>query len=78
LKCSHMFNLLDARGAISVTERVTRILRVRTLARNCAKLWEKQRYDLGFPLIKDKSENDSWISIYDDKFKTDEEKADDK
>ena len=39
LKCSHAFNLLDARGAISVTERAAYIGRVRTLARNVAQLY---------------------------------------
>jgi glycyl-tRNA synthetase alpha chain len=39
LKCSHTFNLLDARGAISVTERAAYIGRVRTLARNVAQLY---------------------------------------
>jgi glycyl-tRNA synthetase alpha chain len=44
LKCSHVFNLLDARGAISVTERMAFILRIRKLAKWCAKLYvEKQR-----------------------------------
>jgi glycyl-tRNA synthetase alpha chain len=53
LKCSHTFNLLDARGAISVTERVSYILRVRELARRCAEGWLAARERLGFPLIKD-------------------------
>jgi glycyl-tRNA synthetase alpha chain len=49
LKCSHTFNLLDARGAISVTERVGYIQRVRDLARGCAVGWLKAREALGFP-----------------------------
>ncbi|MDD4716384.1 MAG: glycine--tRNA ligase subunit alpha, partial [Oscillospiraceae bacterium] len=53
LKCSHTFNLLDARGAISVTERQSFIARVRTLARLCAQGYVKQREELGYPLIKD-------------------------
>ncbi|MFO8058024.1 MAG: glycine--tRNA ligase subunit alpha [bacterium] len=64
LKCSHLFNLLDARSAISVTERVNRILRVRNLANKCARVWDKQRYELGFPLIKDDKERARWIEIY--------------
>lgn len=52
LKCSHTFNLLDARGAISVTERIGYISRVRNIARLCAKEYVKQREKLGFPLIK--------------------------
>ena len=43
LKCSHLFNLLDARGAISVTERVGVIKRVRDLAVGIAKLWVDQQ-----------------------------------
>lgn len=52
LKCSHVFNLLDARGAISVTERTSYIGRVRNLARICAQAYLEQREKLGFPLIK--------------------------
>jgi glycyl-tRNA synthetase alpha chain len=43
LRCSHLFNLLDARGAISVTERAAMIGRVRKLAVRVAELWLKQR-----------------------------------
>lgn len=53
LKCSHLFNLLDARGAISVTERTGYIGRVRTLARAVAKEYLEQRERLGYPLLKD-------------------------
>lgn len=56
LKCSHTFNLLDARGAISVTERTSYIARVRNLARLCAQGFIKQRQKLGYPLIKDQAE----------------------
>ncbi len=52
LKCSHTFNLLDARGAISVTERTGYIARIRNLARACAEGYLKQREDMGFPLLK--------------------------
>lgn len=51
LKCSHTFNLLDARGAISVTERTGYIARIRNLARACAEIYLKQRERLGFPLL---------------------------
>ena len=44
LKCSHYFNILDARGAISVTERVGVIARVRVLAVGIAKAWMDQQY----------------------------------
>jgi glycyl-tRNA synthetase alpha chain len=56
LKCSHSFNLLDARGAISVTERTGFIARVRNMARSCAQAYVEQREKLGFPLLKNNSE----------------------
>jgi len=52
LKCSHAFNLLDARGAISVTERASYILRVRNLARLVARKYIEQREEMGFPMLK--------------------------
>ena len=52
LKCSHTFNLLDSRGAISVSERAAYIGRVRRLARLCAKAYVEQREAQGFPLLK--------------------------
>ncbi|MCX8022501.1 MAG: glycine--tRNA ligase subunit alpha [Syntrophorhabdaceae bacterium] len=52
LKCSHTFNLLDARGAISVAERANYIGRVRNLAKMCAELYLKKRGEMGFPLLK--------------------------
>jgi len=52
LKCSHTFNLLDARGAISVTERTGYIARIRNLARACSEAYLKQREEMGFPLLK--------------------------
>ncbi len=55
LKCSHAFNLLDARGAISVTERMSYILRVRELASACAAGWVKSREKMGHPLLGKKS-----------------------
>ncbi|WP_425806830.1 glycine--tRNA ligase subunit alpha [Desulfitobacterium sp. Sab5] len=55
LKCSHAFNLLDARGAISVTERTSYIARVRNVAKLCAQAYVEQREKLGFPLLKDQS-----------------------
>ena len=51
LKCSHTFNLLDARGAISVSERAAFIGRVRNMARACAKAYLEQREKLGFPML---------------------------
>jgi glycyl-tRNA synthetase alpha chain len=52
LKCSHTFNLLDARGVISVTERTRYIGRIRSMARQVAQLYLKQREAMGFPLIE--------------------------
>ena len=52
LKCSHAFNLLDARGVISVTERTRYIRQVRELARRVAQLYLEQREKLGFPLLE--------------------------
>ena len=53
LQASHAFNLLDARQAISVTERQAYILRVRALARACAEAYFAAREKLGFPMLKD-------------------------
>jgi len=53
LKCSHTFNLLDARGAISVAERTAFIGRIRNLARGCAAGYLKTREELGFPLLEE-------------------------
>ncbi|HEX9192194.1 MAG TPA: glycine--tRNA ligase subunit alpha [Burkholderiales bacterium] len=55
LKCSHTFNLLDARGAISVTERAAYIARVRALARLVAQAYYDSRERLGFPMLKPQS-----------------------
>ncbi len=55
LRCSHVFNLLDARGAISVTERAAYIGRVRNLARQVAQAYFESRERLGFPLLKPSS-----------------------
>ncbi len=52
LKCSHLFNLLEARGAISITERTGYISRVRNLASQVARLYTEQREELGYPLNK--------------------------
>jgi glycyl-tRNA synthetase alpha chain len=51
LKCSHLFNVLDSRGAVSVTERVALIKRVRDLAVSCAQAYVESRERLGFPLL---------------------------
>jgi glycyl-tRNA synthetase alpha chain len=51
LKCSHSFNVLDARGAVSVTERVGLMKRVRDLAVGCARAYVESRETQGFPLL---------------------------
>jgi glycyl-tRNA synthetase alpha chain len=51
MRASHAFNLLDARHAISVTERQRYILRVRTMAKGCAEAYYGKREALGFPLV---------------------------
>ncbi|WP_339228153.1 glycine--tRNA ligase subunit alpha [Oceanobacillus sp. FSL K6-2867] len=56
LKCSHTFNLLDAKGVISVTERTGYISRIRNLARSIAKTYVAEREKLGFPMLE-KEEN---------------------
>ncbi|AMB95839.1 MULTISPECIES: glycine--tRNA ligase subunit alpha [Aerococcus] len=51
LKCSHTFNLLDARGVVSVTDRAAYLARVRHMARRVARLMVEKRKELGFPLL---------------------------
>ena len=52
LKCSHTFNLLDARGVISKDERTNYINRIRKMASETAEMYVKQREEMGFPLLK--------------------------
>ena len=66
IKCSHMFNLLDARGAISVSERVGYIGRVRQIARKTALAFHHLRAELGYPLIRDEAERTRWVEQYAD------------
>jgi len=56
LKCSHTFNMLDARGAIGVAERAGYIARVRRLARRCAEAYMEMRTAMDFPLLKKNTE----------------------
>jgi len=51
MKCSHLFNLLQARGAISITERTGYIARVRGLAQKTARLYAAQREQMGHPML---------------------------
>ncbi len=53
LKCSHTFNLLDARKAISVAERTRYIGRIRNIARQVARRYVQQREEMGYPLLRD-------------------------
>ncbi|EKD68758.1 MAG: hypothetical protein ACD_47C00452G0002 [uncultured bacterium] len=55
MKCSHSFNLLDARGAISVTERVKYIGRIREMAKSVAHGYLAKREELNFPLLKERN-----------------------
>ena len=55
LKCSHLFNLLDARKAISVAERTRYIGRIRNIVRNVAESYVRQREKMGFPLLNQAS-----------------------
>ena len=52
LKCSHTFNLLDARGTVSVTERAGYLARIRKMARLLSKTFVEEREKIGFPLLK--------------------------
>lgn len=56
LKAAHIFNLLDARGAISVTERATYIARIRHLSRGVAQCYYESREQLGFPMLRQSTE----------------------
>ena len=56
LKCSHTFNLLDARGTVSVTERAGFLSRIRNMARKGARAFVEEREKLGFPLLKNNEE----------------------
>ncbi len=63
LKCSHTFNLLEARGVISVTERTATIGRIRNLARQVAEAWLAERRVLGFPLM-DADKRQAWFDAH--------------
>ncbi|MCG2769638.1 MAG: glycine--tRNA ligase subunit beta [Anaerolineae bacterium] len=63
LKCSHTFNVLDARGAIGVTERARYFARMRDLSRDVAKAYLEQREEMGFPLLKRKAKTEEEPSL---------------
>lgn len=58
LKCSHTFNVLDARGAVSVSERTNYLGRVRNLAKKVASRYIEQRKEMGYPLLKKEGQKD--------------------
>ena len=64
LKCSHTFNLLDARGAVSVTERAGYLHRIRIMAKMIAKAFVEERRKLGFPLIHDEQQRQVTVEKY--------------
>ena len=74
MKGSHSFNLLDARGAISVSERQKYIGRVRGMARKCAEAYEALRYELGLPLCND-AEREAAIKARDERLAEAEKRA---
>lgn len=61
LKASHTFNLLDARGTVSVTERAKYLSRIRNMARMVAKAFIAERKKLGFPLLKDEALREKYL-----------------
>lgn len=62
LKTSHIFNLIDARGAVSATDRPAYLARIRKMARNIAKAFLNERAKIEFPLLK--NNRDQWIQKY--------------
>ena len=69
LKCSHYFNLLDARGVLGRDERMAMILRIRKLSEKVARAYLEQRIDMGFPMLKD-ANKDALVEQYREKFLT--------
>ncbi|GAW99571.1 glycine--tRNA ligase subunit alpha [Secundilactobacillus mixtipabuli] len=67
LKCSHTFNLLDARGAVSVTERAGYLSRIRRMAHSVARAFVAKRKEFGFPLIKDEEKRQALLADGKDK-----------
>lgn len=63
LKSSHAFNLLDARGTVSVTERAGYLHRIRTMARRVSKVFIEARSKLGFPLLKDSDLREKYLGV---------------
>jgi glycyl-tRNA synthetase alpha chain len=67
LKCSHAFNLLDARGVLGRDERMDNILKISKLSERVAKSYLEQRIKLGFPLLPE-AEREAAVKLYSDKF----------
>jgi glycyl-tRNA synthetase alpha chain len=67
LHCSHVFNLLDARGVLGRDERMATILRIRKLSERLAKAYLKQRFQLGFPLLP-AAEREEAIKAYEERY----------
>lgn len=67
LKCSHTFNLLDARGVLGRDERMANILRIRRLSEKIARLYLEQRIDLGFPLMPE-AERAAAVEAYTERY----------
>lgn len=61
MKCAHLFNVLDARGAISVTERQKYILRIRKMAQLAARSYVEKRREMGFPMLKDEARRTQFL-----------------
>jgi len=66
LKCSHTFNLLDARGAVSSTERPEYLKRIRNMAKSIAKAFVQERFRLEFPLLQNDTK-EYWLNEYQEK-----------
>lgn len=62
LKCSHTFNLLDARGVVSVSDRASFLSRIRNMARQVAKAFVEERKALGYPLLNQIAANEKEMS----------------
>jgi glycyl-tRNA synthetase alpha chain len=74
LKCSHTFNLMDARGIIGKDERMANILRIRKLAERVARAFLEQRIEMGFPLLPE-GERETLVKEYADKYLAAPQKA---
>ena len=67
LKCSHSFNLLDARGVLGRDERMANILRIRKLSERVARGYLEQRIELGFPLMSEE-DRQAAVDVYRERY----------